>query len=62
MEISSTTSAQLAVRAQSTQLQNAARASASQLAGADGPDKENDGDSDDRAVTSTRGNNLNIKA
>jgi len=62
MEISSSLNATFASRAQAHHPQEQTRATGAQPAGEKGPDKESDGDSDDRAVTSTRGQNVNIKA
>jgi len=61
MEISSAY-AQLTVRAQPSQHGSQPRAVAAPPTRTDGPDQENDGDSDDRSVTATRGNNVNIIA
>jgi hypothetical protein len=63
MEISSSTTASYAVRAQATQQQTQVRAATSQAVSSDGADKENDGDADDGAkVTASRGQKVNIKA
>lgn len=63
MEISSSTTAAYVTQVQASQPQDQARVNTSQTARSDGPDRENDGDRDDRgAVTATRGQNLNITA
>lgn len=61
MEISASTTAAYAARAQASQPIDPARALSSQVGRNDGADSEPDNDADDRAkVTATRGQNVNI--